>query len=232
MRVAGAQGLARAGLSEHTIALLARWGSSAVRTYIRKAPLSASHCLAAVALAGWERNAASTPLTPFPRTSVAIAPRSKAKSKATAAPATGADHTGRLSVIEMGLRALQEWRTTVANSPPPVPVPVVISPEASVPAVWDRIDTAFTYVISVRSKCHKVAVGYPQHPREWRSCCGWAFGIADVARPVLSLPACHKLICERCLPVEREAARSESAANVREVGGQVSMQDCPPSIDP
>ena len=115
-------------------------------------------------------------------------------------------------------------------SPPPVPVPAVISPEASVPAVWDRIDTAFAYVISVRSKCHKVAVGYPQHPREWRSCCGWAFGIADVARPVLSLPACHKLICERCLPVEREAARAESAANVREVGGLVSMQDGPPSI--
>ena len=65
MRVTGAQGLARAGLSENTIALLARWGSAAVRTYIRKAPLAASHCLAAVALAGWERNVATRPTAFF-----------------------------------------------------------------------------------------------------------------------------------------------------------------------
>ena len=60
MRVTGAQGLSRAGLSEHPIALLARWGGSAVRTYIRKAPLAASHHLAAVALAGWERGASTS----------------------------------------------------------------------------------------------------------------------------------------------------------------------------
>ena len=61
MRVTGAQALARAGLPELTISLLARWGSSAVRTYIRKAPLSASHRLAAMALAGWQANDASSP---------------------------------------------------------------------------------------------------------------------------------------------------------------------------
>ena len=60
LRVTGAQGMARAGLPEHTIALIARWGSAAVLTYIRKAPLAASHHVAAVALAGWERGAAAT----------------------------------------------------------------------------------------------------------------------------------------------------------------------------
>ena len=53
MRVTGAQALSRAGLSEHTIALIDRWDSATVLTYIRKAPLVASHHLAAVALVGW-----------------------------------------------------------------------------------------------------------------------------------------------------------------------------------
>ena len=52
MRVTGAQGLGRAGLQELTIALQARWGSSAIRTYLRKAPLAASHTMAALAIAG------------------------------------------------------------------------------------------------------------------------------------------------------------------------------------
>ena len=60
LRVTGAQGMSRAGLTEHTIALLARWGSAAVLTHIRKAPLTASRYLAAVARAGWERGAAPT----------------------------------------------------------------------------------------------------------------------------------------------------------------------------
>ena len=56
LRVTGAQALARAALSELTIALQARWGSSAIRTYIRKASLAATHAMAAMAIAGWERN--------------------------------------------------------------------------------------------------------------------------------------------------------------------------------
>lgn len=56
MCVTGAQALARAGLTEHFISLLARWGSSAVRTYIRKAPLAASHRMPALAIAGWDRS--------------------------------------------------------------------------------------------------------------------------------------------------------------------------------
>ena len=75
LRVTGAQALSRAGLSEHTISLLARWGSSAVLKYIRKEPLSASHHLAAVAVLGWERNASSGSAAPMASSSVQAAPR-------------------------------------------------------------------------------------------------------------------------------------------------------------
>ena len=55
MRVLGVQGLSRAGFAELTVALIARWGSSAVNGYLRKATLTSSHLLASAALAGWER---------------------------------------------------------------------------------------------------------------------------------------------------------------------------------
>ena len=56
LRVTGAQGLSRAGLSTYAIQLIGRWGSDAVLGYIRMAPLYASHRFAAAALAGWGAN--------------------------------------------------------------------------------------------------------------------------------------------------------------------------------
>ena len=53
LRVTGAQGLARAGLSVAAIMLIGRWGSDAVLNYIRRAPLFSSHRFAAAALCGW-----------------------------------------------------------------------------------------------------------------------------------------------------------------------------------
>ena len=232
LRVTGAQGLARAGLSENTIALLARWGSAAVRTYIRKAPLAASHCLAAVALAGWERNAATRPTARFPLTAVRTAPqvqqnggstlmRTKAKAKAKASRCAGAlrRQAVRLTTAERGILALQEWRAAVTHAPPLPPTPVVIDPEAVVPRSWSEITSSFAYVISIRGKCHKVEVGYPAHPRDWKSKCGWPFGFSDVAVPVQKIPACHKLICARCLPRQGGATRIDSESKVLEVGG-------------
>ena len=59
MRVTGSQALSIAGLPEHTVALVARWGSAAVLLYIRNAPLASTHLLGRVALTGWEQNQAS-----------------------------------------------------------------------------------------------------------------------------------------------------------------------------
>ena len=130
MRVTGSQGLARAGLSENTIVLVGRWGSAAIRTYIRKAPLAASHCLAAVALAGWDRNAATVPSCAFPMTAVKAAPtkrqsdstrllpsKAKARAKASVTAAALTNQADRLSTTERTLRSLQAWRTAVASAP-------------------------------------------------------------------------------------------------------------------
>ena len=98
MRVTGAQALFRAGVSEHTISLIARWGSATVLTYIRKAPLAASHHLAALAVAGWDRNSgSSSSAAPFSRTSVV---RSAAPHTAKPTPCSGTDDGRPLRVAE------------------------------------------------------------------------------------------------------------------------------------
>ena len=85
----------------------------------------------------------------------------------------------------------------------------------TVPECWEARQTYLPYVVSIREKTHKVAVGYPQEPRGWRMECGWAFGVSIKAKPVLSLPACHKMICEKCFGVGGvrmpKAGRSQSA---------------------
>ena len=125
---------------------------------------------------------------------------------------------GRLGQAEQQLRELAEWRSTFKASVPEVPVEPVGELLDEVPPSWNSIDTAFPFVFSTRDKCHRVEVGYPNHPSTWRSKCGWTFGFSDVARPVLSLPACHKSICDRCCRKERAATKELAESKVREVG--------------
>ena len=212
LRVTGAQGLARAGLPELTIALLARWGSSAVRTYIRKAPLAASHHLASLALAGWERNSSSSQ-APFAASSITApsrAPklRSRAVGKLIGARVAVLGLRERLTAAEQQLSELQTWRSSLVAAVPPVPVAPAGVVDEVIPPNWDGIDSAFQYVTSVRGKCHSVQVGYPAHPCTWCTICGWRLGSSDVAQPVLSLPVCHKPICDRCLRNEKEVAKA------------------------
>ena len=76
----------------------------------------------------------------------------------------------------------------------------------------------FPYVISITEKTHRVAIAYPFEPRGWRTECGWAFGMSVKAKPALSLPVCHLMMCEKCLGAERESARQRAGAKVLEVG--------------
>ena len=72
-------------------------------------------------------------------------------------------------------------------------------------------------MISITDKTHKVAIGYPSEPRDWRSECEWAFGMSVKAKPALNLPACHIMMCEKCFGAERETARQRAGAKVLEV---------------
>ena len=228
LRVTGAQALARAGVSEHTIALIARWGSATVLLYIRKAPLAASHHLAAVAVAGWQRNrGASSSAAPFSGTSVvrSVAPHSTDPVHCTVPAGEHAALRGvvkaldqRLSSAEAQLRDLTEWRNSLTTlTPVGQVVEARVVGEVVQPTNAD-VDYHFPFVRSIREVTHKVRVGYPNHPHQWRARCGWQFGLADVAVPLMEHPTCHKSLCDRCFKTEKKAARAAALVRVREVG--------------
>ena len=91
-----------------------------------------------------------------------------------------------------------------------------------IPALWDAQSAYFPYVINGKRKCHAVAVGYPEHPRTWKTKCGWPFVLAEEAVPTTTLPECYKSLCEKCLGAEREAARANTVSRVGEVGVEAS----------
>ena len=221
MRVTGAQGLSRAGLTEHLIALIARWGKAAVLTYIRKAPLPASHHLAAVVLAGWDRNASAASSAATVSRAAATVTTAISSGPSTADQAALAEAIRaldlRVKVTESQLGQLVELRLNVAATTPSNQVEQANLPTDEVPDHWKKVVRWFLYVSSIRSKVHRVAVGYPEHPRHWRAYCGWQFGISDVAEPVRKLPACHKAICDRCFKAEKEKARAVARVRVSEV---------------
>ena len=117
------------------------------------------------------------------------------------------------------MQELADWRAEMHASIPAVPAEPVVVPEGEVPDVWTDIVSAFPFIVSYNKKCHKVLVGYPEHPSLWRSKCGWPFGYSDVAKPAHKLPAYHKSMCERCCKAERVAAMASAESRVREVGG-------------
>ena len=123
----------------------------------------------------------------------------------------------RLTTAESRIEELQLWRASAVAALQPSTVAPAEPIAEAVPANWATIGAFFPYVNSIRSRTHKVSIGYPEPPRAWRTVCGWAFGVSDVARPVLSSPACHKSICERCLKAEREQAKMRAKSSVLEV---------------
>ena len=196
MRVTGAQGLSRAGLPEHTVALLARWGSSTVLLYIRKAPLTSTHLLARVVLlAGWERNqsAASSHRTMVPTVRPARGPTAVSASACNgfrpaarmSRLAAGRNNVGdglqrlhsetlpqmkqRLASPEGHIEGLQRWRASFTAALPQAPDTPAVPPTGAVPERWRTVDAYFSFVSSIRSRTHKVTVGYPEPPRDWRT---------------------------------------------------------------
>ena len=118
------------------------------------------------------------------------------------------------------MQELSQWRAEVHASIPDEPAEPAEVMVDEVPDRWsEEVVTSFPYVVSDRKKCHRVLVGYPEHPSRWRSKCGWPFGFSGVATPAHNLPAHHKPICERCCKTERAAALAAAESRVREVGG-------------
>ena len=163
--------------------------------YSRMAPLASTHLLARVALTGWDQNRASG--APAASSTRLVAGRRKGLQRKrpwtrARAPASLSTQLGqRLAAAESHIEELRRWRATFVHSLPTTPAAPVASPRDAVPECWETKKAYFPYVVSIREKTHKVAVGYPQQPRDWRTECGWAFGVSINAKPVLSLPDCH-----------------------------------------
>ena len=224
MRVTGAQALARAGLSEHQISLLARWGSSAVLRYIRSAPLTSSHRLAAQALAGWiaARNFDHVPGSEAgPRCSVARL--SQPKKQRT----SGSQHSElkrvagletRLEKLESGLSLLSVWRSGVEEALAESRASPIQDPPVDIVIPTPAAHAEQRYVLSAYHKCHLIQVGWPHTPAYWSTACGWRFGLARNTELVDHLPAHYKELCEKCFPEERATAKKDAQAAVKRLG--------------
>ena len=177
-----------------------------------------------MAIAGWDRNINPNGLAaPFASSTVCRAdgPRRRATvTPASSRPSAVSNSlNARIDHLTQQVQSLADWRAAFNAAVPSETVAPVDTADVEIPAVWDNICSAFPYVLSDRSKCHKVTVGYPAHPSTWRTQCGWPFGLAEVATPAQSLPACHKSICERCCKLEKAAVKASAESRVREVGG-------------
>ena len=157
--------------------------------YMRKAPLASTHLLARVALTGWEQNRASaashqkraprltqissaiavaarTGYTPAARSTRLVAGRYRGvqrKRPWTRAPSLPPSQLGqRLAAAESHIEELRRWMATFVQSLPTTPAGPVASPRDAAPECWETKKAYFPYVVSIREKTHKVAVGYPQ----------------------------------------------------------------------
>ena len=222
----GAQGLARAGLSEHQISLLARWGSSAVPRYIRSAPLAATHRMAAQVLAGWEAGghtsaAPSSYVTASSSRTVSSSrkPTPVAKVQRTTPDAEQyGEVVKRLVVVEESVRALESWRHGVAERARKASVAPAPQPPVEALAASSCGAEHLPYVVSGYGKWHEVFVGHPAQPCDWSATCGWRFGTSREAKATDSLPQFYKDMCERCFFNERASAKAISLTRVHEDG--------------
>ena len=227
LRVTGAQALARAGLSEHQISLLARWGSAAVLRYIRTAPLASTHRMAAYVFAGWQNGGAgSLAFAPTGVTRLSVFPSCKALPKPKVAPRPALPKYGvrmnsieqRLAEVEAAVKRLEGWRaginetatqSTISCAPPLIPEAVVEAP---------KLASHSPYVTSGYGKVHEVEVGFPAHPLDWITSCGWRFGASREAKSSWELPEFYKQYCENCFFSQRALAKNASQVRVQEVG--------------
>ena len=72
--------------------------------------------------------------------------------------------------------------------------------------------TEHPYVVNaVSSKCHNVGIGaLSLNPFCWESSCGWKFGRSPMSQRTSQLPQSHQLLCEKCFPLQRSAAKAKA----------------------
>ena len=184
LRATGAQGLAAAGVDTWAIELLGRWGSDAVRGYIRDARLASAASMA-------RRVADALPLEDLVRRIM--------EEQAAAVPA----------VVDIAVPR----QMPAAGSPPmDLEVPLAAAVALAQAAARPPPEELKLVANSVSKVVHRVAVGPGDGvASSWIAACGWRFGLALHA-DVLAVPgppADYRLACALCSP-EVQRARFEA----------------------
>ena len=188
--------------------------------YIRSAPLTTSHRLAAQALAGWQTQPTtpSSPSSTLLTACTAVAAPTVRRRRAAASMSREAELAERVSKLEAELAKLSAWRSEVAVALTAFEVAPAPFPRQNATVVQPVLAGCLPYVISCYGRYHAVSVGYPENPHLWVTACGWPFGASDSAKPAGSLPTLYKAYCEKCLRAEREEAKAKTKVRVVEDG--------------
>ena len=198
MRVTGAQGMASAGLDLWAIQLLGRWGSMAVRTYVREAHLDQAELWAQKVAQQTDLSEMTKSLAKQVEVNMKDTEVWKALERKAAEVVKEAASNQRLQM------PLEDCAEALAAEAIPV-----VSKSA-------RLDV-------VTSSCgvvHQVAFGPPEAELALSmTTCGWRFGGAAGAKlsPRAELPPVYKRLCARCFPEEREEGKRTFAESAKVV---------------
>ena len=203
LRATGAQGLAKAGLELWAIQLLGRWGSDAIKSYVRDAHLARSEEWARRALMGLS----------LYDVAAAAAPRVQ-EHRADGSPLAAAlEHACQ----DLGLRPAAGQSDADLAQQLVEPVLLAADGEFLPPAdllVAERSGTdeelakqeygqAIIVMNVARGVAHRALPASLSGPQEQAAAaCGWRFGaVADTTFPSISeVPQGHKALCGRCFP--------------------------------
>ena len=212
LRATGAQGLSHMGLDLWAIQLIGRWGSDAVKGYVREAHIHRAAEWAASASKRRELEALVAE----------VVAQQQARGAATSPQAADVqqllDRDAASGSPSSSSRELGDATVVAGGAPSPVSLPALldaVAEEASL-KMKDQVNEGNedkqeeVFVLNEATKVlHRVAFGPPLYLiSDWTSPCGWKFGRSSMSRIVKGkvIPTNPEWICGRCLRPERQAA--------------------------
>ena len=193
MRVTGAQGLAAGGLDLWAIQLLGRWGSMAVKAYVRESHLEQAEF--------WARRVGQRRDLDEMVADVANRVEEKLRGQELWAAAVAAASSS-ISSNQVDQKALDKEKLKEDSEALAVEA---IAHKGSGKPTEDA-------VISEKGIVHAILLGPPAVPSEMAmTSCGWKFGRSSSAALIRrsELPESYKVLCAKCFPREREGAKEK-----------------------
>ena len=222
LRATGAQGLARLGVDMWAIQLLGRWGSDAVKGYVRAAHLDrASEWASAAAKRTELETIVKEIIEKLPQTSSTTWSRSSSSSSPWSGSLTrGPGEADQEQDLGLWAKKISQPSNLVETLLQPA-----LAEEASLSA-GGRSGEAGTpkpapeaFAMSGAGVWHLVVKGPPEFLiSEWSAKCGWAFGACKATKlgSLADVTIDHRKICQRCLPDLREAIKQDLVNAVKE----------------